>query len=271
LYYKGKLPSKKTMAIVGARAAGKYANQVTNHLVEGLASHGWVIVSGGAYGVDTMAHKKAVECKAPTVVVLGSGLLQPYPFSNKKLFDDAVLGGGAVISSFSLNTGPQRGNFPARNRIISGLSQGCIVVAAGQKSGSLITAQCALEEGRHVFAVPGPIDDPLSVGCHWLLGQGAKLVGSVNDVLEEFGGAIAHEKKNVFRTQSQNIPTKHSVVSAKRDTTGNPIVDALDMPRSLDDISSRTGESISELQFKLFDLQIEGKVKQNFAGLWERS
>lgn len=267
LYYKGELPCKKTLAIVGSRAAGNYADQVTQHLVEGLVADGWAIVSGGAYGVDTMAHRKAIEFGATTVVVLGSGLLQPYPFSNKKLFDDVVKSGGVVISPFSLNTGPHRGNFPARNRIIAGLSKGCIVVQAGQKSGALITAHCALEEGRSVFAVPGPIDDPLSVGCHALLQQGAKLVQSVDDVLEEFGG-VSVDKKHIHMTSKK--PGRVPVLSSKKIQHDNPIVAALDIPRSLDDLSSRTGEPISDLQFKLFDLQIEGKIKQNFAGLWER-
>jgi len=266
LYYKGTLPGKKTLAFVGARTAGEYADQVVSHLVSGLAHDGWTVVSGGAHGVDTMAHRRSLEYKVPTVVVLGSGLLQPYPFANKKLFDDVVKNNGCIVSSFSLNAGPQRGNFPARNRIIAGLSQGCVVVQAGQKSGALITAHCAVEEGRHIFAVPGPINDPLSVGCHHLLGQGAKLVQTVDDILEEFGSAGTHEHKPVFRSQQQSVSVKKTVLKQ----TGNPIIDVLDVPRSLDDISIRTGQTVADLQFKLFDLQIEGKVQQNFAGLWER-
>ena len=154
-----------------------------------------------------------------------------------------------TISSFSYATKPDRWLFPARNRIIAGLSQGCIIAQAAAKSGALITAEFALEQGRHVFALPGLIDEPLSAGCHNLIQQGAKLVTGSQDILEEFGQKM--------------VEGEGAVVS-------DPFLHYLDKPRSFDQLVVASGMPVAQLQTKLFSLQCEGKIGQNFAGLWER-
>lgn len=181
------LRDEKAIALVGSRKAGAYAHKVIEQLIPPLVGNGWTIVSGGAYGVDTMAHRATLTAGGKTIAVLGSGLLRPYPSENRPLFEDIAREGGTVLSSFPLNMAPVAGNFPGRNRVLAGLSRGCVVVQAAEKSGALITARFALEQGREVFAVPGAIDDPLSIGCHRLIQQGAKLVGGAADVLDELG------------------------------------------------------------------------------------
>src|SRR3989338_8220734 len=179
LYWQGEplwKDNESMLAFVGARKGNKYGQIAIEKLIPDLVIQGWVIVSGGAYGIDAMAHRATVQVGGKTIVVVGSGLLKPYPPEQKKLFDEIVHKGGAVLSSFPLHDEPSAWKFPVRNRIIAGLSQGCVVVQAAEKSGALITASYALQEGRQVFAVPGPIDDELSVGCHKLLQEGAKLV-----------------------------------------------------------------------------------------------
>lgn len=171
-----------TLAVVGSRAADDYAADVLRRLIPPLVARGIVVVSGGAYGADTIAHRMTLNAGGRTVAVLGSGLLCPYPRANADLFAEIVARGGAVISPFPLTMQPVAGNFPARNRIIAGLSNGCLVVQAAERSGALITAQFALEQGREVFAIPGPLGHPLSVGCHRLIQQGAQLVNTVEDI-----------------------------------------------------------------------------------------
>jgi DNA processing protein len=189
LYVKGRKlnPTAPRIAIVGSRNANEYAKKVIEKIVPPLTECGFEIVSGGALGVDAMAHQTTLDCSGTTHIIFGSGLMQPYPEQNKELFRKVVKSGGTLISPFPLRTTPSRGTFPARNRVIAGLAQGCIVVQAAKKSGALITAQFALDQGRQVFAIPGPINNELSAGCHKLIQDGAKLVSCVNDIFEEFG------------------------------------------------------------------------------------
>lgn len=173
------------LAIVGSRKASSYSQKVCNSIVKDLVNKKITIVSGGARGADAMAHKATLDCGGKTIAVLGSGLLKPYPKENITLFREIIKKGGTIVSPFPLATEPLRGNFPARNRIIAGLSEGCIVVQAAEKSGASITANFALEQGKQVYAVPGSIFDEFSEGCHSLIKQGAKLVSNTNDILEE--------------------------------------------------------------------------------------
>ena len=269
LYFKGSsLDSfQKNIAIVGARKANYYGQKVVNLIVPDLIKHNFVIVSGGALGVDTMAHTCALASKGKTIAVLGSGLLKPYPMSNRKLFENMVHDGGAVVSSFPLTTEPAPWNFPARNRIISGLSSGCIVVQAGLKSGALITAKFALDQAREVFAVPGQIDDELSVGCHSLLSQGATLVSNAQDILFSFGilPPKNEPKKNVQQEDVQ-LPIG---IDSEIDSLEYKILKFSREPISIDEMSEAVKVSFSELQNILFQLQIDGKIEQNFAGLWQ--
>jgi len=291
LYCKGSSLAKtaKRMAIVGSRKASNYAQNVITTLVPDLVAHDWTIVSGGAEGVDSMAHQATLDIGGKTIVVLGSGLMHPYPESNKELFKSVIRNGGTLVTSFSLDTRPERGHFPARNRIIAGLSQGCIIVQAAEKSGALITAQFALEQGRHIFAVPGPIFEPLSAGCHKLIKQGAKLVQDSIDILEDFGDAqrvkkndkvLSSVKKEISLSTTKTITktiTKKEIKKAgttEQDMSTlelEPILQIMAVPCTLDELSDQTGLEFTELHNKLFELQLEGKVRQTFSGAWERN
>ncbi|PIZ16151.1 DNA-protecting protein DprA [Candidatus Desantisbacteria bacterium CG_4_10_14_0_8_um_filter_39_17] len=186
LYAKGKflVSDKNSIGIVGSRRPSIQGRLNAEKLALELASRGWTVVSGMARGVDTAAHRGVLKAKGRTIAVLGSGLNVVYPPENKGLMLD-IERDGMVISEFPLGTLPDRENFPRRNRVISGLSLGIVVVEAAEKSGALITASFALEQGREVFAVPGNVNLPTTRGCHQLIKDGAKLVQGVEDILEE--------------------------------------------------------------------------------------
>ncbi len=185
LYVSGNLATaKQSIAVVGSRNATAYGISATRNLCADLTAFDITIVSGMALGIDTAAHQGALAGKGKTVAVLGSGLNNIYPAENRRLFE-RISEQGAVISEFGLDTRPEAHNFPIRNRIISGMSMGTIVVEASRKSGSLITARLAAEQNREVFAVPGSIHSFKSTGTHTLIKQGAKLVENAQDVLEE--------------------------------------------------------------------------------------
>ena len=196
LYTKGlQIPVKATfVAIVGSRNSTPYGAKTAENLAQGLARRGLGIVSGLARGIDSAAHWGCMEGKGFSVGVLGTGIDRVYPLSNKKLFE-AMVEKGAVLTEFPLKTPPEPKHFPIRNRLISGLSRGVIVVEATMKSGSLITASVALEQGREVFAVPGSVHSFKSTGCHFLIKQGAKLVENADDVLDELGLNYAYASK----------------------------------------------------------------------------
>jgi len=242
----------KRIAIVGSRKADRYAQKSLDAIVPTLVENDYEIVSGGATGADTMAHRAALANGGKTIAVFGAGLMCPYPYENKDLFRKIVTNGGTLLSSFSLQTPPAKGNFPARNRIISGLSDGCLIVQAAKRSGALITAHFALDQGKQIFALPGDVENELSAGPHWLIKQGAKLVADANDILEEFGetAIVSITKKNVAHEP-------------------HPIIEFLDEPISIDELCNRASLELDEAQGLLFQLQLEGVVKQNFAGLWE--
>ncbi|MBR4125323.1 MAG: DNA-processing protein DprA [Victivallales bacterium] len=190
LYVRGDLEalqdSSRTIAMVGSRFTTAYGENIAQQLATSAARNGWTIVSGLARGIDTVCHRSVVEAGGRTIAVLGSGLDRLYPAENVGLCRAIIEHHGAVISEFPLGTSPDRQNFPQRNRIISGLSRGTLVIEAGLKSGSLITAGFANEQGRTVFAVPGRVDNPHMQGCHSLLKDGARLVETFQDVLDEF-------------------------------------------------------------------------------------
>jgi DNA processing protein len=189
LYVQGnvELLNSFCVAMVGSRAATGYGKRVAFSLAQGLAESAVTVVSGLASGIDGEAHRGALSVKGGTIGVLGCGLDVVYPRQNANLYEQ-IRTEGLLVTEYPLGTRPDGFRFPARNRIIAGLSGGVVVVEAARKSGSLITAEMALEEGREVFAVPGQIDSFKSSGSHWLLQQGAKLVSSVDDILVECGG-----------------------------------------------------------------------------------
>ncbi len=188
LFIRGRLEpcDALAVAIVGARHASAYGRRVAHQLAGGLARAGYTVVSGLARGIDAAAHRGALEAGGRTIAVLGSGVLSIYPPEHAELALE-VIAQGAVLSELPPLTEPQTGTFPSRNRIISGLTLGTVVVEAADRSGALITARLAGEQGREVFAVPGPIDSRMSRGCHALIRDGATLVQGIDDILEELG------------------------------------------------------------------------------------
>jgi DNA processing protein len=188
LYVKGQIKpeDKRSIAIVGSRHTTHYGLETSKKLGYQLAYAGVTVVSGLARGIDTAAHQGALAAKGRTIAVLGCGINVVYPPENKSLYDKIVESGGAVVSEYPFHSPPDAQNFAIRNRVISGLSLGCVVVEAAASSGAMITVKWAEEQGRPVFAVPGRIDSPPSKGCHKLIKEGAKLVEDAEDILSEF-------------------------------------------------------------------------------------
>lgn len=272
LYVKGcmqeaKIGQPSHLAIVGSRKADAYGQKVIHSFVPEIVSKGYCVVSGGALGLDGMAHRATIESGGTTVAVLGSGLLKPYPKAHKELFKKLVEHGGALVSAFPLMMEPLPEFFPARNRIIAGLSHGCLVVQAGIPSGALITAQYALNEGREVFAVPGAIDNPVSVGCHKLLSQGATLATCAADIFSGLGALPTDQ------TRQRNIWDKGSEREQPQNTMLAPaqkIIQLCAQPQSFEDLKAYVGLEDALLHDVLFELSLDGQLLQNRVGLWSR-
>jgi DNA processing protein len=203
LYYKGSIPKETgaAVAIVGSRAASVYGIGVARDFAMRFAECGVTVVSGLARGIDSAAHQGCIDASGVTIAVLGCGLAHIYPPENEKLMA-RICGTGAVISEFPMDCRPLAFNFPRRNRIISGLSIGVVIVEAAQKSGALITANYALEQGREVYAVPGMVNNPSAIGTNELIKQGAKLVTRVEDVLEDL---LPQLKKIVSHSEGKSF------------------------------------------------------------------
>lgn len=255
--------------IVDTRDASPYALELCKEVARGLAETGMTVISGLALGVDSAAHSGALEAESgTTVAVLGSGVDVLYPRQNAGLAKRIIEGRGAVVSEYPIGTEPHARNFPGRNRIISGLSRGVVVVEAGERSGALITADYALEEGRTVFAVPGRVGDPKASGTLSLLKQGAVLAGSAEDVLQEFGfeGKVRttnRPMKPAFELSEPQQPT----LPAQRPTLPEPqrrvaeAVEGGDSPL-LDDLIAATGLDAAELLPVLTLLELQRVVER---------
>ena len=241
--------SMEAVAMVGARRASSYGRAAAEKIAAGLIGAGVVVVSGLAMGIDSVCHRAAVEAGGLTVAVKGCGLDVPYP-KNSRGLERAIWQKGAVISEYPPGTAPEARHFPARNRIISGLSRAVIVVEAGKKSGSLITAGLALEQGRDVLAVPGSIFSWGSRGCHWLLKQGAGLVESAEDVLEETGlePGSGEGRQTAFQ-DIQLSPEERRVVD-----------NLLEEPQHMDSICAACGMPAWEVSRLLLQLELKGVV-----------
>jgi DNA processing protein len=250
LYVKGKiLPEDKlAIAIVGSRLASFYGLQTAEKLGFELGSRGVTIVSGLARGVDSASHKGALKAKARTLAVLGSGLANIYPEENKDLAEK-ISESGAVISEFPMATIPDRGNFPKRNRVISGLSLGVVCVEAAEKSGALITCDSALEQGREVFAVPGKVDSMTSKGTNKLIKQGAKLAQGAEDILEELNiEYLSGSAAKTGNTLDKNESLVYTLLSSD--------------PKYIDDICLESGVGLNRIAKILLDLEIRKLIKQ---------
>ena len=266
LYVRGEIPkSNYAIGVVGSREASHYGLKAANLFATGLAREGIPIISGGAKGIDAAAHEAALKAGGTTVAVLGCGLDIAYPASNQKLFE-RIAQSGAVISEYPPGTAPMSQNFPARNRIIVGLSRGIVVAEAAQKSGALITAHIAADEGREVYCVPGNIFENTSIGCHELIRQGAKLVDSVTDILEDkIAWQIAMQQK-VFQPsilEPADDNPKNSIESKTSATSelGENILALLKQgPLSLEEITEQSGKSVPEISMELLELQVAGYI-----------
>lgn len=249
--------SSPVLAIVGTRKATVYGRWVVKSLGESLAREGLVIVSGLAVGIDTLAHQSALAVSGKTVAVLGSGVDVVYPASNRYLYQE-ILSCGVIFSEFPPGTRPLPGYFPARNRIIAGLSAGVLVIEGGIKSGSLITASLAANQGREVFAVPGNINNPFSSGTNFLIKSGAKLVTEPADVLEEFGLTLTDKKSSVAGFDSLSEEEKMVVkLLADQDLTA-------------DEIGSSLKIAASKVGIILTSLEIKGVIINLGLGKWRR-
>lgn len=245
-----KLTENKIIGVVGTRKITDYGKEVTAKLVTDLVGAGFTIVSGLALGVDGVAHGAALNAGGKTFAVLGAGVEVVYPLAHTSLYNSILEHGGAIISEVAPEKLVARGVFPARNRIISGLSEAVLVTEGAIDSGSLITARAALDQGREVFAVPGPINSPMAEGTNYLLKQGAKLVTGVEDILGELG----YEGSPGQTTTSMEIPRGDD----QREQT---IIDLLvNQPLDFDEISRRSGIRAGQLGALLSGLEIKKKV-----------
>jgi DNA processing protein len=255
------------LAIVGSRNPTAGGARTAREFAAYLARAGLTITSGLALGVDSCAHEGALAGPGRTVAVLGSGLDQVYPPENQALAARIVAGGGALISEFPPGTGPRRENFPRRNRLISGLALGTLVVEAARQSGSLITARLSNEQGREVFAIPGSIHNPLARGCHELLRQGAKLVESAADILLEL--KIPLTKQQITESTREGSPD--AVPAPGLDKDYEILLDALGFePQSIDALVDRTGLPSPHLASMLLILELEGRVGLHAGGRYAR-
>ena len=240
------------LAIVGSRNATPDGVDAAFRFARELSGRGVAIVSGLAMGIDASAHRGALAGGAGTVAVLGTGPDIAYPPSNAELARE-IASRGCIVSEFALGTPPVDRNFPRRNRLISGLAAGVLVVEAAWPSGSLVTARCAVEQNRDVFAIPGSIHSPLSRGCHALIKQGAKLVDCVDDIVQELG---------ISPPKARDIP----------EADRNDVIGAMGFgPATLDDIAERTGLDAATLAARLSRLEIEGRVRSLAGGRYQRA
>jgi len=256
LYVKGRaeLLSRPALAVVGSRNASAQGAANAEAFARTLSEAGLTVVSGLALGVDAAAHRGGLAGPASSVAVLGNGADIVYPARNRALAHD-LAARGALISEFPLGTRPLAGNFPRRNRLISGLALGCLVVEAAADSGSLVTARLAAEQGREVFAIPGSIHSPLSRGCHALIKQGAKLVESARDILEELRLPV----------RSQPAPADPA------DARARELLDALGHdPCDVDTLAARSGLAPAELAALLTQLELDGHIAALPGGLVQR-
>ena len=263
LYFRGnlKILNDPCIALVGTREMSEYGRRVVAHLIPPLVAAGVVTVSGLAYGVDAEVARETLRIGGPTVAVLGHGLAMIYPKAHSKLADEIVKAGGLLLSEFPLDTQPDQYTFPARNRIIAGLSLGTVVVEAAEGSGSLITADLALDYNRDVFAVPGQLFDPNYRGCHQLISRGqARLITDASEILTELG-VIA---------PTLPLSDRPTFVAGSDEET--KIFGSLStMPQSLDDLVVKSKLDAAAANATLTILELKGVVRNVGGGQWVRT
>lgn len=259
LYFLGRIEllQAPALAIVGSRNATPQGRENARAFARALGQGGWTIVSGLALGIDTAAHEGGLEAPGSSIAVLGTGIDRVYPAANRALAHRLAQSGG-LLSEFPLGTAPAAGNFPRRNRLISGLSQGCLVIEAALNSGSLITARLALEQGKEVFAVPGSIHSPFSKGPHRLIRDGAKLVETAQDILEEL-------------PRSAPAAITGSPEAGLGSAEDDRVLACLGHdPANLDTLAERCEASVEHVASRLLELELSGKVAALPGGLFQR-
>lgn len=253
LFVKGKVESllSRQLAIVGTRLPTAQGRENAYQFGLDLAEQGFTITSGLALGIDAASHEGALKASGVTIAVLGNSLESIYPAKHTALAT-AILEKGALVSEFPIGTPPLPANFPQRNRIISGLSLGVLVVESALKSGSLITANYALDQGREIFAIPGSIHNPMAKGCHHLIRQGAKCVDSSEHIVEEF----PQEKLTKHKTLIAKPQMKEELPSEKMQFLAH----ITEVCTSIDSVVDRTGLTVTEVSSMLLELEMQGKV-----------
>ena len=253
------------IAVVGSRSSSVGGRDTAFTLCQQLAQQNFVITSGLALGIDAAAHRGAISYPNSTIAVVATGLDQVYPARHKTLAQQIITCGGAIISEFLPGTQPRAGHFPKRNRLISGLSLGVLVVEAELKSGSLITARCALEQNREVFAIPSSIENKQAKGCHWLIKQGAKLVEQCADIIDEF--AFTEQRGLHFNngTQRQKLAVQGTLDGLgeikQKDLCNDELLDNVGFEITpVDKVVSRSGLPVEEVLTRLTMLELDGLV-----------
>ena len=270
LYVHGELSiiNDPQLAIVGSRNPTQSGMTSAYDFAKYLAQTGLCITSGLALGIDGSAHQGALDGNGPTIAIIATGIDRVYPAKHRDLAHK-IVETGAIISEFPIGTQPRSGNFPRRNRIISGLAHGTLVVEAALKSGSLITARLASEQGREVFSIPGSIHNPLAKGCHQLIRQGAKLVETAQDILEEMSAvidlsdvdqSILEQSSNTDTTETNNIESEHQILLDKMGYDPIPI----------DKLVVSTGFKAESIAAMLLILELQNQVSSNGGGTYTR-
>ncbi len=272
LYVRGRLPEQRyAVAVVGSRSASPYGLKAAAYFAGALATENVPIISGGARGIDTAAHQACLQAGGVTVAVFGCGIDVAYPAANRRLFEEIVAAGGALVTEYPPGTAPLSYHFPARNRIIAGLARGVLVVEAAAKSGAIITANIAADEGRDVYCVPGNIFLHSSTGCHELIRNGAKLVDKPADILEErrpWHGAPRVQQQTVFTAAQAQGETK---LPMNLSPLAQKLLDLLGgEPLALEDLTEASGAALAEISMELLELQAAGMIAADQARRYYR-
>ena len=264
LYYRGNinLLHRPQLAIVGSRRSTQQGSKNAFEFAKVFAQSGFTVTSGLALGIDTVSHQGTLEVGGDTIAVLGTGVDVIYPWRNRALYQQ-IIEKGLIISELPLGSEARKGHFPRRNRIISGLSLGVLVVEAAVASGSLISARCALEQGREVFAIPGSIHSPTSRGCHALIREGAKLVETVDHVMEEFSAWLPEQF-------DANEPVKVAEIKPDIPIYLQTLLESMSFdPQPLEAVQLTTQLPLGELMASLVQLEIKGLI-ENISGRYQR-
>ncbi len=271
IYVRGRLDllQRPALAIVGSRNPTPQGIKNAENFSAALAQSGLIIVSGLALGIDTAAHQAALSVQGDTIAVIGTGIDRIYPARNLDLARKIVKQ-GCIISEFPLGTPAVAYNFPRRNRLISGLARGVLVVEAAAESGSLITARLAGEQGKEVFSIPGSIHSPQARGCHKLIKQGAKLVETVQDILEELDWHDQYSEKDQASAFSPPAPSVTATVQETRTDTDELLALIGFDPCSIDELAARSGLSIEILSQQLLQLELDGRLANLPGGRFQR-